>query len=75
MLFAESSFGQRGDHVRAIQYLLYRRHNYPRLSGVTGYFGSITTDSIKDFQSKHGMSSTGRCTLDVFKAILTDCTY
>ena len=52
-----SQYGSRGEEVSKIQ---TRLKSWGYFSGeVTGYYGSQTTESVKRFQKKHGLSATG----------------
>lgn len=52
-----SQYGSRGEEVTKIQ---TRLKSWGYFSGeVTGYYGSQTTEAVKRFQKKHGLSATG----------------
>lgn len=52
-----SQYGSRGEEVTKIQ---TRLKSWGYFSGeVTGYYGSQTTEAVKRFQQKHGLSATG----------------
>ena len=52
-----SQYGSRGEEVSKIQ---TRLKSWGYFSGeVTGYYGSQTTEAVKRFQQKHGLSATG----------------
>ena len=52
-----SQYGSRGEEVSKIQ---TRLKSWGYFSGeVTGYYGSQTTEAVKRFQKKHGLSATG----------------
>lgn len=52
-----SQYGSRGKEVTKIQ---TRLKSWGYFSGeVTGYYGSQTTEAVKRFQQKHGLSATG----------------
>lgn len=52
-----SQYGSRGEEVTKIQ---TRLKSWGYFSGeVTGYYGSQTTEAVKCFQKKHGLSATG----------------
>lgn len=52
-----SQYGFRGEEVTKIQ---TRLKSWGYFSGeVTGYYGSQTTEAVKRFQQKHGLSATG----------------
>jgi hypothetical protein len=51
------SFGSQGDAVKGIQDLLREQGLFTASS--TGFFGSMTQDAVKKFQSHRGLGSTG----------------
>ncbi len=63
----ELSEGMRGDEVKALQIALFlddvfvdsEMTDRETIQKFGGYFGSATTDSVKKFQSKHGLPATG----------------
>lgn len=56
-LIVNVSQGINGDAVRAVQYLLQKKYGYTL--EVDGIFGPITLQTVKDFQSKHGLTADG----------------
>ncbi len=50
--------GSRGDEVSEVQTRL-KQWGYYHYSQVTGYYGSITTQAVKDFQVQNGLVSDG----------------
>ena len=55
---AISQYGSQSDEVTKIQ---TRLKAWGYFDGpVTGYYGSQTTEAVKAFQQKHGLSATGR---------------
>jgi peptidoglycan hydrolase-like protein with peptidoglycan-binding domain len=56
-LIVEVSQGSNGEAVRAVQFLLQKKYSYTL--EVDGIFGPITSQAVKDFQSKHGLTADG----------------
>lgn len=52
------SLGDRGDTVTRVQQLL-ARYGYMSSSNSTGYYGEITEQAVKEFQSNNGLTSDG----------------
>jgi len=52
------SLGDRGDSVQQVQKLL-NKYGYLSSSHVTGYFGEVTENAVKSFQSNHSLSTDG----------------
>jgi peptidoglycan hydrolase-like protein with peptidoglycan-binding domain len=57
IIIVQVSQGNNGDAVRAVQYLLQKKHGYTL--EVDGIFGPITAQAVKDFQSKQGLTIDG----------------
>lgn len=52
------SLGNRGDSVQRVQQLL-SEYGYLSSSNVTGYYGEVTENAVKNFQSANGLGSDG----------------
>lgn len=50
--------GERGDSVTRVQELL-SKYGYLNSANVTGYYGEVTENAVKNFQSRNGLSSDG----------------
>lgn len=51
--------GEQGDSVTRVQQLL-NKYGYLSNSSVTGYFGEVTENAVKNFQSRNGLAADGR---------------
>jgi len=49
--------GSQGDAVRGLQFILNNSFGYTL--EIDGVFGPLTTEAVKDFQSKHGLAPDG----------------
>lgn len=73
--------GMTNEYVRIIQqYLTYIHDTYPDIPEVpdTGYFGPVTEDAVKAFQSKFGLTPAGRVdavTWDKISSVYSDLRY
>lgn len=52
------TLGERGDSVHRVQELL-NKYGYLASANVTGYYGELTEQAVKSFQSSNGLSSDG----------------
>ena len=50
--------GERGDAVTRVQELL-KKYGYLSSSNVTGYYGEVTENAVKNFQSRNGLTTDG----------------
>ena len=48
----------RGDDVKALQQFL-AEHSFLDMNNVSGYYGTLTAEAVKEFQSDHGISAVG----------------
>ena len=55
---ANLGYGSRGNSVSLLQNVLHADGSYPE-GLVTGYYGSLTTAAVKQFQQNHGIAATG----------------
>ena len=53
------SFGSTGDDVKALQDCLKYEGVFPANADSTGYYGSVTVNSVQKFQVKHNIVSSG----------------
>ena len=53
------SIGDRNDEVKKLQECLKSEGVFPEIIDCTGYFGTITLSSVKNFQVKYGIINTG----------------
>ncbi|MGZ0087203.1 C40 family peptidase [Caldibacillus thermoamylovorans] len=53
------AIGSRGDEVRKLQQRL-KRLGYFRCPQITGYYGAVTAEAVKQFQRDNGLAATGR---------------
>lgn len=60
--------GSEGDIVTELQQLLSTK-GYSYDGPITGYFGEITSNSVKFFQEKNGLSQTGEVTKELMEMI------
>ncbi len=61
--------GDRGDQVRALQCLLQRKGSFDR--EMTGYFGEVTQQALRSFQSASRMEVTGVAGFSTWTALLS----
>lgn len=52
------TLGERGDSVHRVQELL-NKYGYLSASNITGYYGEMTEQAVKSFQSNNGLSADG----------------
>lgn len=52
------SLGEQGDSVQRVQQLL-NKYGYLSSANITGYYGEVTENAVKKFQSNNGLSSDG----------------
>ena len=58
-----------GEDVRAVQDRLYQMGYVGEKSSITGYFGEITEQAVKDFQNNNGISADGKVGPVTFEAL------
>ena len=51
--------GEQGDSVTRVQQLL-SKYGYLNSANVTGYYGEVTEQAVKNFQSRNGLSADGQ---------------
>jgi peptidoglycan hydrolase-like protein with peptidoglycan-binding domain len=63
--------GEQGDSVTRVQQLL-NKYGYLSNSSVTGYFGEVTENAVKNFQSRNGLSADGRVGVQTMAKLTSD---
>ena len=63
--------GEQGEGVKRIQELL-NKYGYLSSSNVTGYFGEVTEQSVKRFQSDNGMKADGSVGIRTLSLLTAD---
>ena len=63
--------GEQGDAVARVQELL-SKHGYLNSGNVTGYYGEITEQAVRNFQSRNGLSVDGQVGVQTMAKLTSD---
>ena len=63
--------GERGEVVERVQQIL-SKYGYLSSSNVTGYYGEVTEQAVKSFQSNNGLSSDGSVGIQTMAKLTSD---
>lgn len=69
--YPELRFGDMGQHVEIMQFLLAVRGVQLPVYGIDGEFGSETQGGVQRVQSKAGLPMTGICDIETWAYLLT----